>query len=484
MKTRSTFKKIGLTTLLAIILSGAWAQSAQDRNVGEFSGVKVSGIFVVNVSQGAANSVKVEAEENIINNIVTVVKDDVLTISSDGSTKSEKPINITVTVKELKKVDVSGAAKIKGEGEFASDKISVHAAGAGSTALQLKANEVNVNGSGAGNIKLSGTANTLKADMSGAAELKAYELEVQTASIDASGASNAKVTAKQSISADASGAANVSFKGNPASKNINKSGSGSVKNAEASTAEAGVNGDTTRVRVGDSSVMIIKGEEEKKKDHKKKKHDDDDNDFKHWKGFDLGVNGFLNSDNQLGLSESFRFLELDYARSLTWSVNFMEKDIHIYKNYVNLVTGLGFEFSQYGFKNNITLDPNASYISASYDSIDYDVNRLRTSWVNLPLLLEFNTGKNSNRSFHLAGGMVFGYRMSAKTKQEYSIDKRDYEVTTKDDYNLAPFRYSATVRAGYGDFTIFANYALSSLFEKGKGPKLYPFSAGVALNIF
>lgn len=484
MKTRFTVKKIGITALLGIILSGAWAQVTQDRTPGDFTGIKTGGIFSVTVVPGTANTVKVQAEESVINDIETEVNDDVLSISSKGNLKTDKPITITVTVKELKSVNVSGAGKIKGEGEFNTDKIRIEAAGAGAATLQLKANEVNVNGSGAGNIKLSGMANTLKVDLSGAANLKAYDLEVQNASVDASGASNAKVTAKQSVTADASGASNVSFKGNPAAKNINKSGTGSVKNADAPNDEASSRaGDTTKVRVGDSSVMIIKDEDDDdKKDEHKKKKDDDDDDFKHWSGFDIGVNGFVNADNKLGVSESFKFLELDYARSITWSLNLIEKDIHIYKNYVNLVTGLGFQFDQYGFRNNTTLDPNSSYITASYDSIEYKKNWLRTSWVNIPLLLEFNTGKNPDRSFHLAGGMTFGYRMHAKTKQEFTIEKREYEVTTKDDYNLAPFRYSATVRAGYGDFTIFANYALSTLFEKDKGPKLYPFSAGVALG--
>ena len=485
MKTRLTLKKIGITALLGIALSGVWAQSTQDRNVGTFTGVKTSGIFTVSLTPGA-NAVKVEAEDSVINDIKTEVKDDVLIISSEGNLNTKKQINITVSVKDLKSVNVSGAAKIKGDGEFATDKITVDATGAGSVALQLKATDVNVSGSGAGNIKLTGSATNLKADLSGAANLKAYDLEVQNASIDASGASNAKVNPSQSIKADASGASNVSYKGNPASKSINKSGGSSVKSADAGNDDASAKGDTTKVKVGDSSVMIITGDDEKDKDknkeHKKKKNNDNDDSFNHWKGVDIGVSGFLNADNKLGVSESFKFLELDYARSMTWSINFMEKDIHLYKNYINLVTGLGFQFDQYGFKNNITLDPHASYITASYDSIDYKVNRLRTSWVNLPVLIDFNTSKNPNKAFHIAGGIVLGYRMHAKAKQEFTIDKREYEVTTKDDYNLAPFRYSATVRAGYGDLTLFANYALSTLFEKNKGPKLYPFSVGVALN--
>jgi hypothetical protein len=487
MKTRSTFKKLAIIALLGMIFPGAWAQTTQERNVGEFTGIKTGGIFTIIVSPGTASSVKVEAEEAVINNIVTEVKGGDLVISTEGKVNSDKPLNIYVTVRELKKVDISGAAKLTGEGgEFTAESMQINVAGAGQVKLAVNvANEVKVDVSGAGTLKLSGQAGMIKTEASGAANVKAYDLDTKSASVHASGAANVQVSAKEFILAEASGASSVKYKGQPVAKSINKSGSGSVRSADAGTDEARTgSGDTTKVKVGDSSVLIIKGEDEEDNDRKdkKKKKSKSDNEFKHWKGIDIGVNGFLNADNKLGLSESFRFLELDYARSVTWSYNFMEKDIHIYKNYVNLVTGLGFQFDQYGFRNNITLNPDASYISASYDSVDYSVNRLRTSWINLPLLIDFNLGKDPDKAFHIAGGMVFGYRMHAKTKQEFSIDKREYEITTKDDYNLAPFRYSATVRAGYGDFTIFANYALSTLFENSKGPKLYPFSMGIALN--
>jgi len=45
-----------------------------------------------------------------------------------------------------------------------------------------------------------------------------------------------------------------------------------------------------------------------------------------------------------------------------------------------------------------------------------------------------------------------------------------------------PFRYDIIARVGYGDFTIFATYSLSSLFQPYKGPAVYPFSAGVNFN--
>jgi hypothetical protein len=489
MKTLA-MKKLGLTAALSLMLTGAWAQTQQDRTVGDFTGIKAGGIFTITVTQGSANAVKVEAEEGVLPNIKTEVKDNVLEITTEGKIKTEKPMNIMLTVKELKSVEISGAAKLTGKSEITGDNIMISTSGAGQVELPLKMSQVKIDESGAASLKLSGATDKLDADVSGAASLKAFELEANTANVRGSGAASIKVNSKSSIAADASGASSIKYKGQPTSRTINKSGSGSIKQADTNTEEGSNstttgNGDTTKVNIGKKQVVIINDDEDNDhdKDKKKKKYHHDKDDFKHWSGIDLGVNGYLNSDNGLSMPSGYSFLDLDYARSLNVSLNFLEKDIHLYRNYANIVTGLGIEFGNYGFKNDITLQHNSPVVAATWDStINYSKNKLRTTFINLPVMLEFNTSANARKAVHLAGGVIFGYKLGSKTKQEFELNGREYEIKTKDDFNLSPFRYSATVRAGYGGFTIFANYALSTLFQKGEGPKLYPFTAGIALN--
>jgi hypothetical protein len=484
MKTLITMKRTGLTAMLGLMLTGVWGQATQDRTPGDFTGIKAGGVFTINVTQGATNAVKVEAEESVLNNIKTEVKDGMLEISTEGKVKTEKPMIVNITVKELKKLDISGAAKLTGQPEFTGERIEISSSGASSIELPVKMNEVKIDASGAGAIKLSGTTAKLDADVSGAASLKAYELEANSANVRGSGAANIKVHAKEAIVADASGASTVKYKGAPASKIVNKSGSGSVKSADTNNEDTSSSapGDTTKLKLGDNHVMVIKDQDDDK-DKDDKKHKKGKGSFKHWQGIDLGVNGYVNSNNKTELLPGDRFMELDYARSINWSLNFFEKDIHIYRNYVNLVTGLGIEFGNYAFKNNITLLGDSTPVVASWDSVEYDKNKLKTTFINLPLMLEFNTSSTAKRAFHVAGGVILGYKLGSKTVQEFEIDGREYEVKEKDDFNLSPFRYSAAVRAGYGGFTVFANYALSTMFEKDKGPKLYPFTVGVSLNL-
>ncbi|MEW6470542.1 MAG: DUF2807 domain-containing protein, partial [Bacteroidota bacterium] len=475
-------KKLIAILLTALVPVIAGSQTTQDRQVGEFTALEAGTHVRVVLTQGEPSSVKVEADEKDLANVKTEVKDGKLVITAQ---KAESDVTVYVTVKTLTSIEASGAAMIKSQNQLQTEKLKISTSGASSIKLDVKATDISANVSGASTLSLSGTAQSLVAEVSGAANLKAFKLEADKVVVGSSGAATSKVFAKQSISAKASGASSISFKGEPAEKSIEVSGSGSVKKvAENETGSL----DSSMVKVG--NVVIWKDVKECDDTDVNMKgccneEDDDDNDrFRHWQGLDLGVNGFLNSQNGTDMPTGYDFLDLNYGRSFTFGLNLIEKDIHIIrdKNYLNIVTGLGFEWNSYSFRNSITLDPNANYIAAFQDSgITYEKNKLRTCFVNVPVLLELNTSNNASKSFHLAGGLTFGYKLGSRTKQEYVVDGYEFEVNKKDDYNLNPFRYSATVRAGYGGFTVFANYALTELFEKNKGPKLYPFSLGIAL---
>ena len=99
-------------------------------------------------------------------------------------------------------------------------------------------------------------------------------------------------------------------------------------------------------------------------------------------------------------------------------------------------------------------------------------------------MLELNTSKRDSRNFHIAFGVIGGLKLGSSTKQIFTTNNHTYETIRRDDYNLFPFKLDATVRIGYGDFTLFGTYSLTPLFEYGKGPELYPFTVGLRICPF
>src|SRR4051812_14949802 len=111
MNTKSIKSKLyGLLLLTGISAFSATAQ--QNRSVGDFTGVKAGDSFKIVLTQSDANSVKVDAPENVMAQIKTEVKDGILVISSEGNIKTDKDITISIGIKTLNSLDVSGAAEV------------------------------------------------------------------------------------------------------------------------------------------------------------------------------------------------------------------------------------------------------------------------------------------------------------------------------------------------------------------------------------
>ena len=471
------------------------AQS-QESPLEDFTGIKVEGISTVFISQGNVNSIKIEGEEKNGSQVKAEVSKGILKISGGNKINTQQKTKIYLIVKNINSIDVAGITEVKSLSEITTDKLNIYSSGAGDITLDVKANEIMADISGVGDVRLSGTTENFDSKISGAGNLKAADLEIQKAKIQVSGAGTAKVNVKKSLDANISGAGSIIYKGNPEERNVEISGMGSVRQSDAESDSDNfvempeINNNSTKLKFKNKKIIISEDtiitdrHEENDYESQKEKHNKRNKNFHHWAGIDLGVNGFLNADQKLSMPKEVSFLELNYSKSIAFSLNFLEKDIHLYKNYINLVTGLGIEFNGYSFKHNVTLVPDTVYIAAITDSsINYQKNKLKATFINLPLMLEFNTHRDADKSVHIATGIVLGYKIGSKTKQKYETSDREYKIKIKDDYNLAPFRYSATVRAGYGNLTVFANYALSELFEKNKGPELHSFNVGLALNL-
>ena len=475
------------TKILGLIIFTGFTYSAtaqQTRVVGDFTGIKAGDSFTINITQSDANSLKVNAPENVQAQIKTEVKEGILIISSEGNIKTNDDIIISISIKSLNSLDISGAAELKSENQLICEKLSITSNGAGDVHIDVKATEIKTDISGAGDVTIKGTAQSMDVTVSGAGDLKASGLETAKIKAKVSGAGDAKVNATQSLDADVSGAGSIIYRGNPVDRNVNISGAGSVRESKSGTGDETAC-DTTKFKLGNKKYIIVgDGDDDddkhegkiSKKDSSKKFNED----FEHWGGLEFGVNGIMDYKNSLDLPASASFLELDYGRSLQFGLNLCEKDFHIYKNYINIVTGFGFDFNHYAFENSVTLNSDTTYLTAWTDStIDYKKNKLNVTYIKVPLMLEFNTSKNAKKNFHIAVGGEFAYRINSVTKQKYEKDGNHHKIKHNDDYNLEPFRYSAVARIGYNDVTVFANYGLNRLFKKDRGPQVYPFTIGV-----
>lgn len=201
----------------------------QERSVSPFSGIEVGGAFHVFLTQGSSEALVVEADENLLDIIKTEVKGNTLSIKTTKDISDSKALNIYVTFKDLKELDVSGACHLTGENKFKVGDLDMDCSGASDVTLKLAGENMNIDCSGASQIELYGSAGSLYLDVSGASHLDAADLEVKNCEADISGASHAKIYVTGELSADVSGAGSLKYKGDAVIKQHDVSGAGSMK---------------------------------------------------------------------------------------------------------------------------------------------------------------------------------------------------------------------------------------------------------------
>ena len=236
--------------------------------------------------------------------------------------------------------------------------------------------------------------------------------------------------------------------------------------------------DTTRVSVGGSTIIITSSDKEPKEEEIKKPSD-----YNYWSGIDFGVNGYFTDDNfGINSDPDNVHMELNYARSFNINLNIFEYSTEIASDKVLFVTGLGFRFNRYAFKNtNTTLSYNDTTIFPQLDSVnEYHKNFLNTSYLSVPLMLAIVPGKDPKNSFHLSMGVIGSLRLGSRVKQRYEVNNQNLKDIKRGHYHINPFLLDATARIGVGRFTLYATYGLTSMFERNKGPEYYPFSIGLA----
>jgi hypothetical protein len=212
-------------------ISGNGHITSQQKNVGSFNSVDVSGQVVVHVRQDASSSVKIETDENLLQYLDVFTDGDRLVIrTKEGfNLDPSKDIIAYVSAPVFKDIDLSGQCDIVGDGPLSGNEpLSMHVSGQGDISLEVHLPKVSTEISGQGTVSLKGQVNDFNASVSGQGDVKCFDLITENTTLDISGGSDVEVTANKQLNIDASGSSSVNYKGN-ANVNQNISGAGSVK---------------------------------------------------------------------------------------------------------------------------------------------------------------------------------------------------------------------------------------------------------------
>ncbi|MDO8998955.1 MAG: DUF2807 domain-containing protein [Bacteroidota bacterium] len=474
-----------ITTVISIK-----AQQIQTRPASPFNKVETHGSVNVIYTSSDTLDVQVSAAAKEIDNVETKFENSTLIVNNKGHFSS--PVYVYVKNSNLIDVQSSGASTFKTSNIVKCDSINFSLSGSSEVSAKLECQSIKSIQSGASNLKLMGSSPNLFAELSGASTLKSYDLSADKVNVSTTGASSAKIYVNEKLIANASGASNIKIKGDAKDISAEASPAASItKTLDQNKVEKSSGKDSTVYKWKGKKIIIIDKDKdgETSYDTVDVKHKHANEEFYHWAGFSMGINGYLGANGSTTLQKGVNYMDLDYSRSYNFQFNIIERQLNIVRNNLKLVTGFGFDYHSYGLNRNTNLNPNTDSLPlfASVDTTnnyDYKKNKFRNTYIQVPLLLEFNTSNNPNKSFHMAFGVIGEFLISSRTKQKLEQNGFEFTKQKRDSYNLNPFSAKAHVNIGYRGFTAFGEYNLTPLFQSGKGPELYPFTVGVRLIPF
>jgi hypothetical protein len=182
----------------------------EQRTTGLFTGIQVTGIAKVIIKQDTAQSLRIEADDNIMDSVTTSVNNGLLSVGLKKGSYNNITVNVSVSMKTISRLESIGAAEFLTDGQIQTDSVLCRI-------------------TGTGKITLKGSATSETIEIIGTGDVHNFDLVSSRCSALISGAGNIEVNVTQDLNAVIAGTGTITYSGNPSVVHQTVTGVGSVK---------------------------------------------------------------------------------------------------------------------------------------------------------------------------------------------------------------------------------------------------------------
>ena len=229
-------------------IKGKGSVQTQTRDVSGYSRIEFQTEGTVYISVDTFYSLKIEAQQNIIDDMQTELNGNSLKIYNKHCLKNHEPIKIYITTPSLDGIDLSGSGNlivsskieatdfdlnVSGSGDIElqdsliSNSVTTTISGSGSMKMIAVCNSLTGKISGSGNITVTGANSSEKFTISGSGNIHSFDFASLTSEVTVSGSGTTEVNVADNLDVTVSGSGDVYYKGNP-TINTHMSGSGNL----------------------------------------------------------------------------------------------------------------------------------------------------------------------------------------------------------------------------------------------------------------
>lgn len=213
-------------------VKGNGDMSSENRSTKTYDNIYLVGSMDVELVAGPEGNIKIEAESNLLEYIVTEVENGTLKIKPEERTNLQpsrnNSIKITVPFEDLAEVKVTGSGDLWNSDVIKEDSFETTLTGSGNIDLHLDVNSLNGQITGSGDISLKGQTSDFDCKVTGSGDFKAFDLEASEVSATVMGSGDIMINAVYSLDAKVMGSGDITYTGNPDRQDFKAMGSGKI----------------------------------------------------------------------------------------------------------------------------------------------------------------------------------------------------------------------------------------------------------------
>lgn len=211
------------------LVRGSGDLVTESRSVRGFDRVTATTSGELIITQGETESLTVETDDNIIDDIITEVEGGTLTLKGrPGTSHSPTRLTYNLAVRDLAGVKVTGSVDVSAD-SFSTDQLEISVSGSGDVRIgSLTAQSLQLRISGSGDVELAGQVARQTVALSGSGKYEGADLASTDTELVLTGSGNAVVWVTGWLTGRISGSGSASYYGEP-DVDMSDTGTGSLR---------------------------------------------------------------------------------------------------------------------------------------------------------------------------------------------------------------------------------------------------------------
>lgn len=195
----------------------------------DFNEIKVSQGLDLYITQSNDVSLTVEADENLLDLIMTEVENGTLNIYTTENIRRATSRKIFLNFENISAIKATSGSDVHSKNTIEVDHLELKTTSGADIKLDVKTETLDCSSTSGSDIKISGVTNLFKASATSGSDINASELIAQSSDVKATSGADISVNTTKSLTAKATSGGDIRYSGNPEKVNKSDTSAGSVR---------------------------------------------------------------------------------------------------------------------------------------------------------------------------------------------------------------------------------------------------------------